>query len=369
MGTPWWEMGSLYRPDRSSWVGALRDAALVAVAATAVIGLTRTGWARWTLEHPEMSLLLALVSAALAMATAVLWSVVRRLTASARAGWVTAALITYALVAIPATMVGSVLEVGRGMTGAVRLIAHLVVAVMLLAAGLGWPGSGRRTGLRSFGLGLAAVTAAAVLGAVFPAQAVAFAGFEPLRVGLVATLVLAGVAIVWRAITLGTGPGVRTGLGIVLLALAHGYRIGTEAAQSSALPGLTFSTLRVLALLLMVIGVIQMARAALHGFGQARGEREQQLRMAELDLARRAELDLELRVRVAELVTTAEKLDATPDPDERAARRAELNAELRRLDKLLDMHQVQNRIEIPETLTVSAEPLPRPDPAAEPELR
>jgi hypothetical protein len=84
-----------------------------------------------------------------------------------------------------------------------------------------------------------------------------------LRWLVVAGWVIAGVRVTRVAVRLGLGPSVRVGIGLTLLAVAYCYRLATELAQSNGLPGLTFSALRLVALLFVGIGAVQFGKRAL----------------------------------------------------------------------------------------------------------
>lgn len=335
MEPPLWNLASYADPRPPSALRLTRDVFVVVVVAAVLVSVGRVP-AVWHVVSPEqVSMVLALAATAASVAAAVLAGVVYRLASDARSWWVSGAFGLYGLVAIPTTTIEASVESGQALTGAARLTANALVILMILTAA--WPAACRaRVGeLRLFTVNSATVAVATAAACVYPEQAQALSSYGLLRWGMAIAWLIGGVMIVIRALSVGLTPSFRIGLGLVLISLAHAYRIDSEPAQPLALPGLVFSALRLAGVLVVLIGTADLAWRVLRRLEESQWERQRQLRLAEIGAARLAERDHELRNGLAGLAGAASLLRGSLGEAEQAELRAVVAAELRRLDQLL----------------------------------
>ena len=95
-----------------------------------------------------------------------------------------------------------------------------------------------------------------------------------------------------------------------------------------------FSALRLVGIVVVLVGAVQLTRAALHGVGETEREYDQ-LREAEEGLAWLAERDHELRNGIAGLAGAAGALSDGPAEHDQAELRSAVSAEIARLAALL----------------------------------
>jgi two-component system OmpR family sensor kinase len=339
-------------PDRAVPVGRVRRGLLRDVVVTAgVTGLalainhlTRVGQ-----FLPHVSVMLALATAAVAGSAVVTAAAVSRLSADRRVAWVGAAMLLYGLVAVPTTAIGSTFESIRASIGLARLTAHALVVIVLLLA-CRPPRRLRGASLFVlFGSTMLVIAAAVGAAAVAPGWALAFSGNAAARYTVVAGWVLAGAILsaqaFWapgrapsaRAAAL---PSARVGLGVTVMALAHFYRVVSEPAQPLTMPGLVFSTGRLIGVCLVLFGLVSWALGSLGTAREDLSQREEQLRDASTELDRVAHRDHELRNRLARLVGMASGWNAVA-PEEKPQVAATAKAELECLQTLLDAPPAQ----------------------------
>lgn len=343
MAATLWDVARL-SDERTRSIGRrCRDVVLVIAVALVALAVSRIPVAPHWVSPQQVAVLLAIAAGAVSVAIAVVWTIIRRLTADGRASWVSAGFAVYGLIGVPATMLGAVVGSAGAYAGAVRLAAHAVVAVMLLVSTLG---AVQHLSVRCpvlFAAGTAVALGAGAFAAVDPRLALAVTGYTPVRYAVVAGWLVAGIAVAGRGLALGLSPTFRSGLGLVVLAGAHGYRVGTGAAAQFSVPDQVFSCLRLTALLIVLLGTVQFAVRSLRGIGAEREQRDLELRAAEEGLARLAERDHELRNGIAGLAGATGLLRGSLDEAEEAALTAAVAAELSRLDVLLVLRPRQRR--------------------------
>lgn len=312
-----------------------RDLAAAGGAAALTALLSRTSFAREFLA--QASVLLALAAAALAVAAAVTASVITRLSADPRTPWISAAMMLYGLVAVPATAIGSAFEPAQGSIGITRLTAHTLVVVLLLVS---VRPPQRLHGVRDLTL-IAAATLVTVVAAgaaiAAPDWAASISSNDPLRLGVAAAWLAAGVALTWwgLAVEPKTGVKARVGLGVAVMALAHTYRISSELSQPITAPGLVFSCVRLLAVGLVTAGLVIWAVRAIHEVTGSKADYEEQLLAATLGLDEISERDHELRNGLAGLAGAAGNWPKVAH-DEQQLLLGAVTTELARLDVLLN---------------------------------
>lgn len=287
------------------------------------------------LPHFDASVCLALFAVAAGAVACMLALLSARLTGDRRIGRMGAAIGCYSLVEIPIAML-DVLEAGpsREMDVAL-LVAHaLVVALLLMTVVAPDRPQTMRTRWTAFGalLALAAGIGLTVVfrGAVLPSTGSLEAAALPL-----ATTSL-GLTIALVSLRESVYPLWRVGLGFALLGVAHVVRISRNGPQATE-TGLLFSSIRLAAVLLVMWGVLRLAQGALTRIGEEHAAHEEDLRLAEISLARAAERDHELRNGLAGLAGATNLLGAERRSSDTAALGTAVASELARLDQLLRM--------------------------------
>lgn len=328
-----------------SYRNLARDTVLVAAGVVVTGAGANAGWVREHISSMQAAIGLTVLACVAALVIAGLWMLVARITLDGRAVLASAALAVYGLIAVPATTLGSAIETGRASTGALRLAAHATMVVMLLISTVPAVGRLRINGAVLLLVGMSIPLAAGALALLNPATALAVTTWLPIRVTVSALWLLAAVMIACQALALDLSPSYRAGLGLLVVALAHSYRIGSEPAQPAALPSLTFSSVRLLGLLVALSGSYELARRAIRGIRAAQVQQQKELLVAEDGLARLDERDHELRNGIAgiALATGVLSNSAVPGSSAAGSQQAMLSAELTRLDALLSPRQDLNR--------------------------
>jgi two-component system OmpR family sensor kinase len=296
---------------------------------------------------PQISVILALATAAAAGSAAIAAAAVSRLSADRRTAWVGAGMLLYALVAVPSTAIGSAFESVAANIGIARLTAHTLVVIVLLLACRPPRRLWRVRVLVLFGVGMLITTVAVGVATVAPGWALAFSGDAAPRYVVVTGWLLAGVVLTaqgfsapGRAVRAASPPTTRIGVGVSVMALAHLYRILSEPAQPVTAPGLVFSIVRLVGVLLVLLGLISWA---LHTLSEAQdnvADREEQLQDATAGLDRITQRDHELRHSLAALVDETRAWNVVV-PEEKPRLAATVTTELARLNALLDHQPTQ----------------------------
>jgi two-component system OmpR family sensor kinase len=298
--------------------------AAVTIVASACLTVENRGPARVTL-------VLALFAAVGCTAAALLAVLAARLTADHRIAWLSMVLGCYGLLAIPTTVIDTLNIAPAPTVGAVRFLAHCVVVALLLVALIAAaPPAGWRA-VRAVLIGAALIAAAGALGFALPTTVQAITMSQPLRLavalawsGLASTI--AGLAAMRQAWALW-----QVGAGLSLLGIAHAWRVSTNFSPTAEL-GLVFSSIRLLAVGLMLWGTLRLAMEALDQLADEQAAHEEDLRLAEIRLARAAERDHELRNGLAGLAGATSLMGADKaDP----LLTSVVASELCRLDELL----------------------------------
>jgi two-component system OmpR family sensor kinase len=292
-------------------------------------------WPSRIVPADRASVVLAVLSGIGAAAAALLWTAVARFTGDGRAAWGGAALAVYGVMAVPAMIIEATVETVQTVSGA----AHAAVVMMLLIASLPSVRVAPRTGADLIGI---CVIVALGAGGMAVADPHVVAMWPPVRWAVVAPWAVAGALIAYRAAALGLRPIFRAGLGVVLLAFAHGYRIYSDAAQPTLSRAITFGTVRALAVAIVLSGATQLVRRGLRGIRAARVEHEEQLRMAEMGLERLAVREHELRNGIAGIAGATAALNGPMDDDDEASLRCVLAAEMARLEGLLNLQAAES---------------------------
>jgi two-component system OmpR family sensor kinase len=283
------------------------------------------------LTPARVTLVLALFAAVGCTAAALLAVLAARLTADHRIAWLSMVLGCYSLLAIPITMI-DILDIAPApAVGAVRFLVHCVIVALLLVALIAQaPPAGWRA-VRAVFIGAALIAAAGALGFALPTTVHAITMSQPLRLAVALAWsglasAIAGLAAMRQAWALW-----QVGAGLSLLGIAHAWRVSTNFSPTAEL-GLVFSSIRLLAVGLMLWGTLRLAMEALDQLADKQAAHEEDLRLAEIRLARAAERDHELRNGLAGLAGATSVMGA--DRSDPVLTKI-VTSELCRLDELL----------------------------------
>lgn len=302
---------------------------VLALGAAALVGAA--GWFLQSgLSPTDLTVVLALLAAGCGAAAALLAVVAARLTSDPQAGWVSMALGCYGLLAVPTSTIAA-FDPTPAMF-AVRLLSDAVVMGLLLVAAIAPPRlSRRRIGVVLLFTG-GAVLGTAVLGVLFPAAVDGVATFVPLSAGLALVWTASGVAVAVRAAGRQARGLCLVGAGLTLLGCARVLRL-TEFGEPMVDVAAASSALRLTAVALVLFGALHLARQALAQLEDQHATMEEELRVAETRLARRAERDHELRNGLAGLAGATTLLGGGCSDPTRLG--TVVASELDRLDDLL----------------------------------
>lgn len=286
------------------------------------------------LPVPEITTVLGLASMAAGATSAVLGCAIGRLTGEKRATWIAVALALYSVAVVPATAIGTTAPTADAALGNVRLFVGVAVIGALLVAVS--PGElHERWRCRTvFLLGLLCTALCALLGALLPAQSLALGGYVWVRLSIVLTGVLVGLAVAAAGWASQSRFRSWVGLGFAMIALTHLDPI-QEVTRDTAPIGLSASVIRLFGMLLVVFGLGQVAMHALVAFNQRQTQQQQELLLARQDLRKAAEQGHELRNGLAGLAGAAGLLVDRPD----AVLNQAMASELARLNALLRTDQ------------------------------
>ena len=169
MQTRLWEMPMLAVPGSCSRRFVAREAALLVGYSAIAVLLVRSGVERALLSEDETSLVLAVAAGAAAIAMAVMWWVLARISDDGRAALCAGAFAIYGLIAVPATSLGSMVE-ARPVFGAIRLAAHAVFVGLLLGGTMSSAETWRTGARKLIAAGVLIVVTAGVFAVLQPAS-------------------------------------------------------------------------------------------------------------------------------------------------------------------------------------------------------
>lgn len=274
--------------------------------------------------------LMALLAAAIGSAAALLGVLLAWLVADQRVGWLSVALACHCLVAVPSAALGARQVLPAPVAGAAAVVAEGAVTTLLLLA-VTVPRSLYRWRARDAAfvvLGL--VVAGALLAVVVPGVSAAAA--TPFRVAVALTWSVLALTLAVLTARRRLWDLWRVGTGFALLGAVVVARLAVPTVAADV--GLTLSNLRLLGVGLVFWGVVGLAWRALTDLGSVSAAQEEELRLAEIRLARAAERDHELRNGLAGLAGVTSVL--RQDRPEAAGLSRLVASELVRLDDLLD---------------------------------
>jgi two-component system OmpR family sensor kinase len=310
----------------------VRDVAL----GTLALALLVAGclYARGAIALKDVTLAMALFTAAAGAMAAMLGVLVARLTGDARSGWLSTALGVYSLVAVPAATVNLLALDSPAWVGAIRLLAHCAVAALLIVAIVapqtvaGWRAAGVLVAA------IAAIAATAFVGLAFPDVVRTVTGWPPLR--LAVGVVWVGAAIMLSALSARRQAWAlwHVAVGVAIVGAAHSALVALASSPVMDL-GLVLSTVRLAAMVLVLGGMARLAHEALTRRDVDFEQQEEELRLAQIRLDRAAERDHELRSGLAGLVGATKIMGADAPDTETTTLSSAVASELSRLDDLL----------------------------------
>lgn len=295
----------LRRLFETRWAHVGWDLTLVG-AALAVAALVGPPWgSRWPIGVGVVTALVAATGGAIAGVLAVLAA---RLTEDRRVGWLGLVLGCYSLFAVPAATLGLVDPVPA--LSAVRLLIHALIVVLLTVAVVAPrpPTGALQVGGALLGASVL-VAGVAAWGASYPATLGAVTSNEPLVLVLDGLWTGLGLVIAVLAAHRADRSCWWIGLGIAVLGAAH---LGPAAARVDEL---AFRGVRLIGVALVLWGTWRLVHGVLERLEIERAAQDEELRLAELRMARTAERDHELRSGLAGLVGATKLLRTAREPE------------------------------------------------------
>ncbi|MGI8817081.1 MAG: sensor histidine kinase [Pseudonocardia sp.] len=288
---------------------------------------------RW-LSIDEVPVALALVAVAVGMISALSCAVLGQLADDPRGLWLCAGITLYSAIGIPAaTLISHSSVAEEAAIGNVRLLAHAMFVALTFAAVFvkvrpsmdGW--------LVLF-IGLSMSGAAATIGVALPEGSLAVTTNQTVRFTLCALWLASAVCIIRIAGAPRRSWLFWAGLGCLVIAVAHTLR---AAAGSPLTPvGLSFSTIRLVGVGVLLAAVAPAARRALTNVHIAHTAQAAELKHARNSLQEVAERDHEIRSGLSALTSATALLDADGRrAEDSEALREAVAAEMARLNALL----------------------------------
>ena len=316
----------LWRPSRP-----LTDTAVVVAICAVVTALALTPSLRGLGPPGAAVLVLTVATATVTAGAAILAEVVGRICDDPRWSWAAAAFALYGLVVLPVSALAAAGDTPRLLL--IRVAAY-VVALPLLVVSLRPP---RRPSpavpwMCTVVGALLATAASAVPETAVPTRAV------------VVVLVVA-VLPAWTAVAVGyvvdgyrrrSGPRLRFGLGLAVVAIAQLYRAATGAPIGDPV----FTALRLLGAVVVLLALAQLVARSLNAVRSEQFAQQEELMVAALHLERAqdlaAERDHELRNGLAGLAGITHLLSSRADDAEQQRLKQAVLSELSRLHTILD---------------------------------
>lgn len=314
------------------------DTVLILVVIPAVCLLTRFGRVSGDIVNVQSVVMLSVLASAVALVAGVLCSIAARLLDDRGQAWVGASFVVYGMIAVPTGTLGSTMGVERATNGSVRLVAQVTVVALLVVGASAMARKWRIPSVKLVALGVLIPVAAGAVALLDPEVAITLSSSPVARSAVSAVWLLATALVLHREARNGSPAGFRVGLGALVVALAHLIRVVSgkgDTAAAAALPSVDFSALRLLGLLVVVAGAVEMARIALHGVRDAFLDHQEELLVIEDGLASRADRDHEIRNGIAGIAGATDVLAGCAADPQRSALQTLMDAELRGLEALL----------------------------------
>lgn len=290
--------------------------------------------------------LLVLGTVGLGAAAAILGDVAGRLSGDVRPSWIAAALAVYTLVVVPSgTLWPEAVEGDRMIAVATRMSAFSVILVLLVLAVRPPARSGHGAAWLAAGGGVLVSVGVTQAAATNPEAFTVLAEPAVLNAAMVLSWLLVAVWLVVGGIRRRDPTVWWMALGIVIVAVAHIAQAAVGAGTDPAIVGLVFDAVRLVGMLTVLIGTLQLVRGDVQEARSERWELEEDLLIAvtHLDRARRsaAERDHELRNGLSGLAGVTRLLsDGTGNAEREQLRQAVLH-ELTRLASMVEREAEQ----------------------------
>ena len=319
--------GRLWRPSRP-----LTDTAVVVAVCAVVTALALTPSLRGLAAPGAAVLVLTVATATVTTGAAILAEVVGRICDDPRWSWVAAAFALYGLVVLPVSALAAAGDTPRLLL--IRVAAY-VVALPLLVVSLRPP---RRP---SPAVPWVVCT---VVGALLATVASAVPD-TAVPIGAVVVVLVVVVLPVWTAVAVGyvvdgyrrrSGPRLRFGLGLAVVAIAQLYRVATGAPIGDPV----FTALRLVGAVIVLVALATLVARSLQAVRTQQFAQQEDLMVAALHLERAQELaaerDHELRNGLAGLAGITHLLSSGADDAEQQRLKQAVLSELSRLHTILD---------------------------------
>ncbi len=321
--------------DARLWVVTCRDLMVVGAIGLLLLPFVGTRWPAGWVGLDEVVPVLVSAAAACAATAAILAAVVHRLTPDPRAVWLSSAFTMYGAVSLPITAVAATWQTQGAVLDAVRFAGHLLVVLLLLVAAMP-PVPRPVTGpMRMSAVAGLLVVLAGALAWLAPGVAAVVTGNGVARSVVGGVGLLGAFALVMAGLAQRSPMLARVGMGAGIIAVSHLVKIWAEHAQLDN-GALVVAGVRLFGVLVVVLGLVHQARRAFGEVREVELQRQEELRLARMGLARAAERDHELRNGLAGLACATHLLDRTVDVDEEVVGlRAAMTSELGRLESML----------------------------------
>lgn len=312
---------------------AARQLAIAGACLGSVVVVTRLPAVRKAVPADDAMIVLALAAMAVGVVCALFAALLGRLIDDERAVWIGVALAVYSLVAVPASVLG-LTSGGLTALAEVRFAAHAYVVAVLCVAVLRPELRRRCGGRKALLVGVLWATVFGLVGVVLPSVGGLVVGSVVTRLVIATVGVAAGLCFAAVGWFTDTRAHSWMGLGCMVIALAHVEKLTPALAGGDI--ETTFSTIRLLGMTLVMVGLGDLAMRVLHAVAQVSSSQDEELRQARLHLRRMAEQGHELRNGLAGLAGATGLLVARVEESEILG--AAVASELARLGALLGPH-------------------------------
>ena len=318
--------GRLWRPSR-----ALTDTAVVIAVCAVVTALAMTPSLRGLGTGGAALLVLTVATATATAGAAILAEIISRVCDDPRWSWVAAAFALYGVVVLPVSALAAGGDTPRLLL--IRVAAY-VVALPLLVVSLRPP---QRPSPAVPWMVTVVGALLATAASLMPETAV------PSRA--VTALFVVVVLPAWTAVAVGyvvdgyrrrSGPRLRFGLGLTVVAVAQLYRVATGAPIGDPV----FTGLRLVGAVIVLMALARLVARSIAAVRSKQFAQQEELMVAAVHLERAqesaAERDHELRNGLAGLAGITHLLSSGPDDEEQQRLRQAVLSELSRLHMILD---------------------------------
>ena len=318
--------GRLWRPSRP-----LTDTAVVVAVCAVVTALAMTPALRGLGPPGAAVLVLTVATATVTAGAAILAEVLSRVCDDPRWSWAAAAFALYGLVVLPVSALAAAGDTPRLLL--IRVAAY-VVALPMLVLSLRPPHRRRRPWR---GCSRSSVPCSRRRHRWSPSP--------PSRPGSVVAVLVVAVLPAWTAVAVGyvvdgyrrrSGPRLRFGLGLAVVAVAQLYRAATGAPIGDPV----FTALRLVGAVIVLVALARLVARSLAAVRSQHFAQQEELTVAALHLERAQELaaerDHELRNGLAGLAGITHLLSSGADDEEQQRLKLAVLSELTRLHTILD---------------------------------